>query len=606
MTGKHVIMNHFFYVTSRCNLKCPVCYEGNQALEEPTLDDLRRVLPTLRHARVLLCGAEPTCREDLPELIRAVNERNTAVLMTNGIRLADPDYVRRLREAGLGSVILAINGLDDEVYRRTNGRPLLDVKLKALENLGREDIVAHLSATITRGINEDQIGPIISLARRAKNVFQVRFRGMTQVGRYIKTEPFFMSEMTKLVCRNGGIDYGLWLRHQDFLDRLGRALRNDHIRPRLCAMRTEVDAAMIPLASDRDWRKWENAALEKPRLVAGLVRAWGIGYTLRYIADAVRGTYHYTRHPDFLRVSIRAWPDPEYDGPGPRSPLYLGISEGRGKGTVLPEQLSPGVMTAEPRRIPRLLRFGARLVRFRDLWDKPLHVGACAILLWDHAGRTGASASDLVLYIAGVSALLMGGYAANDVADFHKDRIAGADPREQGPRRGQSLAAAIAALSLGTALVMAGVSDRPAQGDRGRVRAVRGGIFLAAPALQGTGDLGRCHRRLHPKAGPVPRLGGVSRCLGRAHRRPDDMVVRRRAGGDAGPPGPRPRARPDRPPPDLRIPEGLAPRPAAVRASARPSRASRPSPPWSSCPSTGPGRPPPPSFSCRPYPRGKP
>ncbi len=311
MTGKHVIMNHFFYVTSRCNLKCPVCYEGNQALEEPTLDDLRRVLPTLRHARVLLCGAEPTCREDLPELIRAVNERNTAVLMTNGIRLADPDYVRRLREAGLGSVILAINGLDDEVYRRTNGRPLLDIKLKALENLGREDITAHLSATITRGINEDQIGPIISLARRMKNVFQVRFRGMAEMGRYIKSEPFFMSELTKLVCRNSGIDYGLWLRHQDFLDRLGRALRNDHIRPRLCAMRTEVDAAGIPLASDRDWRKWENAALEKPRLVAGLIRAWGIGYTLRYIADAVRGAYRYTRHPDFLRVSVRAWPVPD-------------------------------------------------------------------------------------------------------------------------------------------------------------------------------------------------------------------------------------------------------------------------------------------------------
>ncbi len=116
-------------------------------------------------------------------------------------------------------------------------------------------------------------------------------------------------------------------------------------------------------------------------------------------------------------------------------------------------------MTADPLGIPGLLRQGVRLFRLRDLWDKLLHVGVCAILLWDHAGRAGASASDLVLYIAGVSALLMGGYAANDVADFHKDRIAGADPREQGPRRGQSLAAAIAALSLGTALIMAAVND---------------------------------------------------------------------------------------------------------------------------------------------------
>lgn len=309
MTGKHVIMNRFFYVTSRCNLSCPVCFEGKRDIEEPSLDDLRRELANERRARVLLCGAEPTCREDLPELIRAVNERNTAVLMTNGIRLADPAYVQRLRESGLGSVILAVNGLDDEVYRRTNGRPLLDVKLKALENLGREDITVHLSATITRGVNEDQIGPLVSLAWRTKNVFQLRFRGMAEVGRYIESRPFFMSELTKLVCRNGGIDYALWLRHQDFLDRLGRALRNDHIRPRLCAMRAEVDASGIPLASDRDWRKWENAALEKPRLVAGLIRAWGVGYTLRYIADSMRGDYRYTRHPGFLRVSIRVWPN---------------------------------------------------------------------------------------------------------------------------------------------------------------------------------------------------------------------------------------------------------------------------------------------------------
>jgi len=309
MTGKHLIMNHFFYVTSRCNLSCPVCYEGKQALEEPTLDDLRRVLPTLRHARVLLCGAEPTCREDLPDLIRDINQRNTAVLMTNGIRLADPDYVRRLGEAGLGSVILSVNGLDDEVYHRTNGRPLLDVKLKALENLGREDITAHLSATITRGINEDQIGPLISLAWRAKNVYQVRFRGMAEVGRYIEHGQFFMSELTKLVCRNGGIDYGRWLRHQDFLDRLGRALRNDHIRPRLCAMRAEIDTDGVPLASDQDWREGEGATLEKPRLVVGLVRAWGVGYALRFIADSIRADYRYTRHPRFLRVSIRTWPN---------------------------------------------------------------------------------------------------------------------------------------------------------------------------------------------------------------------------------------------------------------------------------------------------------
>jgi len=118
-----------------------------------------------------------------------------------------------------------------------------------------------------------------------------------------------MSELTKIVCRNGGIDYGLWLKQQDFLDRLGRAIRNDHIRPRLCAMRAEVDEDMVPLASGRDWQELERSAMERPRLVAELIRVWGIGYTLRFLADSIRGGYRYTRHPSFLRISIRVWPN---------------------------------------------------------------------------------------------------------------------------------------------------------------------------------------------------------------------------------------------------------------------------------------------------------
>jgi 4-hydroxybenzoate polyprenyltransferase len=115
-------------------------------------------------------------------------------------------------------------------------------------------------------------------------------------------------------------------------------------------------------------------------------------------------------------------------------------------------------MTAKRRRIPAFLRAGARLIRLRDLWDKLLHIGACAILLWASGGRTGTPAAGLILYLAGVSALLIGGYTANDTADFHKDRLGGADTRGPGRRRGQSLAVAITALTLGTILLMVAVS----------------------------------------------------------------------------------------------------------------------------------------------------
>jgi uncharacterized radical SAM superfamily Fe-S cluster-containing enzyme len=307
--GRHYIMNHFFYVTSRCNLKCPVCFEGQRRVQEPSLDLLRAQLERLRGTRVALCGAEPTCRDDLPDLIRAVNRQNVAVLMTNGIRLADMKYVRSLQEAGLKYVILAMNGLNDEVYRRTNGEALLDVKLKALENINQTGMVIFLSATITRGVNEDQIGPLLDLEARTERVVQVRFRSMAEMGTYIEKGYYFMSEFVKVICHHGGIDHDLWLKQQDFLEQLGRTVGVDHIRPRLCAMRAEMDNDLVPFTADSGRKVWNEAMMRKPRIIAEMVRSWGPMYVFRFVLDSMRGGYRYTPHPHFRRISVRVWPN---------------------------------------------------------------------------------------------------------------------------------------------------------------------------------------------------------------------------------------------------------------------------------------------------------
>ena len=307
LTGRHRIINHFLYVTSRCNLRCPVCYEGQREVAEPTLESLMSAIAGLHGARVLLCGAEPTCRDDLPELIRAINRENGAILMTNGLRLADRNYARSLLDAGLDHVIFSMNGLDDEVYRRLNGTSLLDVKLKALDNMEELGMYVFLSATITRGVNENQIKPLLDLEKERKCVLQVRLRSMAEVGDHLEAGQFCMSEFLKLVCREGGIDYGRWLRQQDFFDHLGRALGVDHVRPRLCAMRADLDRNFVPLASERSWEEWNEMALKKPRLVAKLVTTWGPAFLVRH-AMSLRKRYRYALHPGIRRVALRVWP----------------------------------------------------------------------------------------------------------------------------------------------------------------------------------------------------------------------------------------------------------------------------------------------------------
>ena len=77
------------------------------------LDRLRQVSPG---CNVQLSGGEPTQRDDLPDIIRAVRARGFGLVQvnSNGLRLGrDPAYAVGLREAGLDSVYLQWDGPDD-------------------------------------------------------------------------------------------------------------------------------------------------------------------------------------------------------------------------------------------------------------------------------------------------------------------------------------------------------------------------------------------------------------------------------------------------------------------------------------------------------------
>jgi hypothetical protein len=139
-------------------------------------------------------------------------------MTTNGIRLADRQYVRKLKEAGLGWIVFSFNGYSDTVYRETNNRNLLDIKLKALENIKNEGIPTAISPTLVRGLNEKDVKPIIEYA--LDNFFpfhEVRIRGAARVGIHDEINPLCASEMLDVVAKAIGLD------KQFFLDDLANA-----------------------------------------------------------------------------------------------------------------------------------------------------------------------------------------------------------------------------------------------------------------------------------------------------------------------------------------------------------------------------------------------
>lgn len=205
-------------VTRRCNLYCRYCFaHGGETDAEPSLEQLKAavdgILRQCGNPLLQLSGGEPSLRDDLPELAAYARERGCPAVQinTNGLRLAsDPDYVRRLAEAGLDIVFLQFDGVTDEVYRTLRGRELLDIKLRAIENCGRERIGVTLVPTVVRGVNDKSLGEIIRLgASLSPAVRGVHFQPVSHFGRYPAAPGddmrYTLDELIDGICRQTGL-----------------------------------------------------------------------------------------------------------------------------------------------------------------------------------------------------------------------------------------------------------------------------------------------------------------------------------------------------------------------------------------------------------------
>lgn len=178
-------------VSNRCNNNCGVCaartLDGKFDFSELRVEDIKYILKRIgRNKKLCLSGGEPTLNEDLFEFIRLTKDSgNIPFLFTNGIRLADFNFVEKLVQSGLEKIYLSIDGLTPWVTQHFDGdKKFLDYKLKALENLKKlNTIKVCLSCRIARGINEDQIQDILDFAIVNNELIkEVAFSGVTPIG----------------------------------------------------------------------------------------------------------------------------------------------------------------------------------------------------------------------------------------------------------------------------------------------------------------------------------------------------------------------------------------------------------------------------------------
>jgi MoaA/NifB/PqqE/SkfB family radical SAM enzyme len=180
--------------SDRCNLECPHCYHlPDNKIKDPSIEsilDQIRAMPLGEDQvhKIILAGAESTLRPDFCELITAIKELDPCLdvtVMTNGIRFADIDFVKRAKAAGLSSVNVGLNHkdyIDHETIRRK--------QIAAIKNLHEEQIhVTYISYTmVDQSELDDILTEITSSFWQPKNF---RIRHGAEVGRNSsKTKPF--------------------------------------------------------------------------------------------------------------------------------------------------------------------------------------------------------------------------------------------------------------------------------------------------------------------------------------------------------------------------------------------------------------------------------
>ena len=267
-------------ITRQCNLNCRFCLAGENNNEtDPSLNDIRESLSKLivpGKSLVQLSGGEPSMRDDLPEIIRAAKDLGAKYIQlnTNGIRLGDDSYfTASLAKAGLSFVFMQFDGTDDAIMEALKGKPLLDVKKKAISNCAENNLGVTLVPTIVRDVNLNDAGNILRFAvTESPRVRGVHFQPASFFGR-IPHEPGDNDRVTldelinEIVTQGEGIfkpsdflpsscDHPLCGFHGDFV------VYNNALIPLLKKQEKDKGCCCDPLAAEKNRefvaRRWQR------------------------------------------------------------------------------------------------------------------------------------------------------------------------------------------------------------------------------------------------------------------------------------------------------------------------------------------------------------
>ncbi|HVJ39191.1 MAG TPA: GTP 3',8-cyclase MoaA [Stenotrophomonas sp.] len=175
-------------VIDACNFRCGYCMPADRVADDHGLDSSQRLdvdqIETLVRAfvqqgvsKLRLTGGEPLLRRGLPALVArlaAIEGIDDIAMTTNGTLLAR--HAAALQQAGLHRVTISLDALEPALFARLSGdRGRIEDVLAGIDAATAVGLPVKLNCVIQRGVNEDQVLPLVG-----------HFRGSGHVLRFIE------------------------------------------------------------------------------------------------------------------------------------------------------------------------------------------------------------------------------------------------------------------------------------------------------------------------------------------------------------------------------------------------------------------------------------
>lgn len=165
-------------LTDRCNFRCPYCMpETPRWLPREELLSFEEIqhlsglfVQRLGISQIRLTGGEPLLRKDLHKLVASLQSLRElglrrVSLTSNAVLL--PQQADQLRTAGLDDVNISLDTLNAERFARlSGGRGKVQEVLEGIHAAREAGLTVKLNTVIMRGINEQDILPLLDWAMR--------------------------------------------------------------------------------------------------------------------------------------------------------------------------------------------------------------------------------------------------------------------------------------------------------------------------------------------------------------------------------------------------------------------------------------------------------